>query len=120
MGVIVGESWPAFAETKEVATMPISPANQTGAAERVETVENKFRRLGSAWRAETAYVSSSSDLVAHSAFQEIARMGPAVFPLLLCELENRIGYAHRTLRLISGADPVPPADRGKMGKAAEA
>jgi hypothetical protein len=105
---------------KEIATMRTVPANQTGATEPVETVEEKFRRLASVWRAETAYVSSSSDLVAHPAFREIVGMGAAVIPLLLRELENRTGHWHRALRQITGADPVPPADRGSLDKAAEA
>ncbi len=86
----------------------------------VETIPEKFHRLAAIWRAETAYVSSSSDLVAHPAFQEIVAMGPAVIPLLLHELENRTGHWHRALRRITGADPVAPADRGNYDKAVEA
>ena len=85
-----------------------------------ETIEEKFQRLAAVWLAETAYVSSSSDLVAHPAFQEIIGMGPAVIPLLLRELENRTGHWHRALRRITGANPVPPVDRGNIDKAAEA
>ena len=48
-----------------------------------ESVELKFHRLADLWRTETAYVSSTSDLVDHPAFQEIVAMGPAVTPLLL-------------------------------------
>jgi hypothetical protein len=106
--------------TKETATIPKVPAKQTVATEPVETIEEKFRRRACVWRAETAYVSSSSDLVAHPAFQEIIGMGPPVIPLLLQELENRNGHWHRALRQITGADPVPPADRGNIDKAAEA
>lgn len=47
--------------------MPKVPAKQTVATELVETIEEKFRRLACVWRAETAYVSSSTDLVAHPA-----------------------------------------------------
>ena len=100
--------------------MPTVPIKQTGATEPVETIEEKFRRLASVWRAETAYVSSSSDLVSHPAFQQIVGMGSPVIPLLLRELENRTGHWHRALRQITGADPVPPADRGNIDKAAEA
>ena len=71
--------------------MSTIPAKQTLATEPTETIEEKFQRLASVWRAETAYVSSSSDLVAHPAFQEIVGMGPAVIPLLLRELEHRTG-----------------------------
>jgi hypothetical protein len=100
--------------------MPKGPAKQAGATEPVETIEEKFRRLASVWRAETAYVSSSSDLVAHPTFQEIVGMEVPVIPLLLRELENRTGHRHRALRQITGTDPVPPSDRGDIDKAAEA
>jgi hypothetical protein len=96
------------------------PAKQTRAAKAEETLVERFRRLAAVWNAETAFVSSSSDLVAHPAFQEIVGMGSAIIPLLLGELENRTGHWHRALRQITGADPVPPADKGNMDKAAEA
>ncbi len=47
-------------------------------------------------------------------------MGSAVIPLLLRQLHNRSGYWHRVLRRITGADPVPAADRGNIEKAAGA
>ena len=100
--------------------MSTVPTQQTPATEPPESVEEKFGRLARTWLAETAYSSSSSDLVAHPAFQEIVGMGPAVIPFLLRELENRTGHWHRALRRITGADPVPPVDRGKIDKAAEA
>ena len=100
--------------------MPTVPAEQTGAAEPVDTVEEKFQRLASVWRAETAYVSSSSELVAHPAFQEIVRMGPAVIPLLLRQLQQRTGHWHRALWQITGTNPVPAGDRGNLDKAADA
>jgi hypothetical protein len=96
--------------------MSTVPAKQTPATGRTESVEEQFHRLAAVWRAETAYVSSSSDLVAHPAFQEIVGMGPAVIPLLLRELENRTSHWHRALWQITGADPVPPVDRGKIDK----
>src|SRR5207253_11238101 len=91
-----------------------------GATGPVETIEQRFQRLANHWRAETAYISSSSELVAHPAFREIVGMGRPVIPLLLRELEHRTGHWHRALREITGADPVPPADRGNLDKTAEA
>ena len=85
-----------------------------------ESVEQKFQRLADVWRAETAYVSASSELVAHPAFQEIVGMGKVVIPFLLRELEMRTGHWHRALRLITGEDPVPLADRGNIAKSAAA
>lgn len=100
--------------------MSTAPINQTGVIGPEETLEEKFQRLASIWRAETAYISSSSELVAHPAFLEIVDMRQSAIPLLLRELENRSGQWHRALRLITGADPVPPDDRGNFDKAAEA
>src|SRR5436190_4048262 len=96
------------------------PAKQTPPAQPAETVAERFRRLAAVWLAETAFVSSTSDQVAHPAFQEIVAMGPVVIPLLLRELENGTGHWHRALRRITGAEPVPPEDRGNIRKAAEA
>ena len=100
--------------------MSTVPVRKPQAAEATEIVEEKFQRLAVLWRAETAYVSSSSDLVANSAFQEIVAMGPDIIPLLLRELENRTGHWHRALRRITGVNPVSPGDRGDIEKAAEA
>jgi hypothetical protein len=100
--------------------MSTLPAKQTPPAKPAESLEEKFQRLASAWLAETAYVSSSSDLVAHPAFQEIVSLGPAVIPLLLRELEKRTGHWHRALRRITGVDPVPTAEGGNVARMAEA
>jgi hypothetical protein len=100
--------------------MSTVPTRQTPATGPTESIEEKLQRLAAVWQAETAYVSSSDDLVAHPAFQEIVGMGPAVIPLLLRELEKHTGHWHRALRLITRTDPVPPADGGNIDKAAEA
>src|SRR4029077_21211112 len=106
--------------SREDAVMSTIPVKPTRTAEAPETIEAKFERLAAAWRADTAYVSSTSDQVAHPAFLEIVGMGPAVIPILLRELEKRTGHWHRALRRITGADPVAPGDRGNIAKAAEA
>jgi hypothetical protein len=96
------------------------PARPTPAPQPPQSIEEQFQQLAATWLRETAHVSSSNDLVAHPAFQEIVGMGFAVIPLLLRELECRSGHWHRALRRITGADPVPPADRGNLDRAAEA
>jgi hypothetical protein len=49
-----------------MSTVPIKTASTTPAT---ESVADKFRRLAEVWRAETAYVSSGSDLSAHPPFR---------------------------------------------------
>ena len=56
---------------EETAIMSTVPAKQTSATQPPESPEDRFQRLAALWLAETAYLSSSSDLVAHPAFQEI-------------------------------------------------
>lgn len=100
--------------------MSTVPARQSQAPEPAESVEERFRRLAAVWRTDTAYISSTSELTAHPAFQEIVDMGSAAIPLLLRELENGAGHWHRALRRIAGVDPVPPEDRGNGARTAEA
>ena len=100
-----------------MSTVPTRPAPEPLPA---ETVEQRFRRLAAVWLHETAYISSTTDLVAHPAFQEIVGMGPAVIPFLLRELEKRSAHWNWALRRITNVNPVPPESGGDLDKAAEA
>ncbi len=82
----------------------------------VETVEQRFRRLEQTWKADTAFLSSDEEIVSHPAFQEIIRMGDAVVPLLLRDLQERPRLWVWALPQITGTDPVPAADRGNIAK----
>jgi len=80
----------------------------------------RFSRLAHHWRAETAFLSSPSDIVLNLNYQQIIGMGPAVVPLIMEELEQNGGYWYWALRAITGADPVPPDERGDARKMKEA
>jgi len=88
--------------------------------ERVQTLEEKFQKLAGIWRAETCYLSSTTAIVNHPAYQEIIGLGPAVVPLVLGELEQRLGHWFAALRALTGANPMDPADQGKIRNIAEA
>lgn len=81
-----------------------------------ETTEDRFRRLKAQWRAETGHLSSSSKIIGHPAFREIIRMGMAVVPFMLRDLEQQPRLWVWALPEITGEDPVPVADRGDIGK----
>jgi hypothetical protein len=99
--------------------MPTSAANN--ATDSVtETVEQRFRRLEAAWRADTAVLSSYTRIVGHPAFREIVRMGEDVVPFMLRDLEERPRLWVWALPEITGADPVPPEDSGNIAKMSEA
>src|SRR5262245_41085725 len=85
-----------------------------------ETVEERFRRLEQVWKAQTAFLSSDADIVGHPAFQEIIRLGDAVVPLMLRDLQERPRLWVWALPEITRSDPVAAADRGNIAKMTEA
>jgi hypothetical protein len=95
--------------------MAAGPGQQTQDAPP-ETLEQRFRRLEATWLAEVGHHSSPSRLINHPAFQEIIRLGSAVIPLLLGDLEQRPRLWVWALADITHQDPVPEADRGDIGK----
>ena len=58
------------------------PVQRPAPTPPAENPDEKFRRLARTWREETAYLSSSTRMFAHPAYQEIIRMGDSVVPLL--------------------------------------
>jgi hypothetical protein len=51
-------------------------------------MEQTFQRLAREWREETAHLSSMTKMVMHPKYQRIIGTGPAVLPLLFCELQK--------------------------------
>ena len=92
----------------------VPPAQPTASAEQ------KFQRLAAVWRAETGHLSSLSQMFNHPAYQEIIAMGPDVVPSLLRDLEKEPDHWFAALWAITGAQPVPPEDRGRVDRMAEA
>jgi hypothetical protein len=98
---------------ENISTVPIGQA--------VETLEERLRQLLLRWRAETAPLSSSTQITGHPAYQEIIALGPPALPLLFRDLEQTgDGHLSKALAAISGANPIRPEDRGKIRKIAEA
>jgi hypothetical protein len=80
---------------------------------RVPDAEERFRDLVRQWK-EEALTSSVSEMATHPAYQQIIGMGKEVLPLLLEELRREPDHWFWALKSITGEDPVPPADRGKL------
>lgn len=96
------------------------PAGKSPAARPAESIEERFQRLAAAWHQAVAHHSSSSVRYEHPAYREIIGMGPAVVPLLLRDLETNRRHWFAALKAITGANPVDPADAGKVVRMAEA
>ena len=59
-------------------------------------------------------------MVEHPAYQSIIRMGPAVVPLILRELQREPDYWFWALTAITGENPVPPEDAGDLDRMTDA
>ena len=73
----------------------------------------KFDELAAQWLRETEYLSSSTAIVAHPAYQEIIQMGTVALPWIIQALKETEGPWYRALRTITGENPVPPSEIGK-------
>ena len=83
-------------------------------------LERRFHELVSEWRADVAPLSSSAARARHPAYRAIIALGPRVVQLLLRELQQRPNHWFAALRSLTGADPVPASDRGRIGAMTEA
>ena len=96
-----------------MASRPATPA--------AEMVEQHVARLLGRWREETAYLSSSTQITGHPAYQELIALGPAALPFLFRDLEQTgDGHLSKALTAITGAHPVAVEDRGNVRKVADA
>lgn len=78
-------------------------------------LERRFRDLVREWKEATQFTSSLTRMVTHPAYQQIIGMGREALPLLFAELCREPDHWFWALRAITGADPVPAEDRGKLG-----
>jgi hypothetical protein len=96
-----------------MAFVPATPAS--------ESLEQRVARLLMRWREETAYLSSSTQITGHPAYQELIALGPAVLPFLFRDMEQTAdGHLAKALIALTGAHPVPAEDRGNIRKVADA
>jgi hypothetical protein len=75
---------------------------------------DQFQTLAAQWKAATAFLSSTTAMVTHPAYQAIIALGPPVVPLLLQDLARGPVHWFEALQAITGEDPVPPQDWGKI------
>jgi len=71
-----------------------------------ESLGTRFERLADQWDEETEFVSSSTQMILNSAYQQIIGMGEPVLPLLLERLETRGGHWFWALMHITGENPI--------------
>lgn len=74
----------------------------------------RFNRLARQWRDDTQWLSSTTEIAMHPAYQAIIGMGPEALPMIVEDLLENSGHWYWALKAISNEDPVPPSDRGAI------
>lgn len=89
-----------------------SIATLIGKEKKKQKIKKRFDALVEDWIEETGFLSSTTKMVNHPAYQQIIGMGETVIPLLLKELEKRSGRWFSALSKITGENPVFKEHRG--------
>lgn len=106
-------AWAAFAEV-------FIAAEASRHRKATALVAALFADCLSKWSADTQYTSSATDLVLHPSYQRIIGLGPDVLPFIFRELEKDGAHWYSALTSLTGANPVPSEDRGRVKKMKEA
>lgn len=73
-----------------------------------------FDQLATRWREETRYLSSTTAIATNPSYQRIIGLGPQVIPLILAELQQRPEQWFWALASLTGENPVPPGEEGRI------
>jgi hypothetical protein len=98
----------------------MAAAQPTSAPSAPVSLEHRFRDLVAAWKTGSGPSSFTADLVRHPAYQAIIALGPPAVPFLLRELEREPDHWFAALRTITGANPVPAENQGRLSEMAAA
>ena len=83
-------------------------------------LRDRFQALASKWMIETRFMSSTTDIAMHPAYQAIIGMGSEALPLILEALQEKADQWFWALKAISQHDPVLPEHRGDVTRMREA
>jgi hypothetical protein len=103
-----------YSEGSGYVAMPRAESKKKDAVLRKE-----FERLVKTWRADTKFTSSVHQMTLHPAYLRIIGMGRPALPLILTELEKRPDHWFAALYAITGANPVPDEDAGRVKRMAK-
>jgi len=87
--------------------------------EKAKALKAEFMNHASKWLTETEFLSSVHETVLHPSYQRIIGMGTDALPLIFEELRKKPGHWFWALHAITGAEPVPDQDKGRVKKMAE-
>jgi hypothetical protein len=89
------------------------------AGEAVSLVPSVVASLVAEWEDETRFMSSSTEMMRVPAFASLVALGEEALPILVNHV-RRNPHLSLVLHAITGANPVPKEDAGRMAKVADA
>lgn len=98
---------------------PYVPTKDAKARREREKLQKEFSGYMRKWQADTSFLSSIQQKTVHPSYLQIIAMGKDALPLIFEELEKRPGHWFTALHAITGANPVPNTDAGRIKKMAE-
>ena len=75
---------------------------------------DRFERLAAEWEEATEFISSTTQMSMHPAYQQTIGIGPDAVPLILGRMRTKSGHWFWALRVITRQDPVAPEDAGNV------
>jgi hypothetical protein len=84
-----------------------------------EDLVRRFEELAARWREDTEFDSAPTTIYQHPAYLEIVGWGPPALPLMFADLATHGSFWFGALRTLTGEDPVPPEDRGRIARMRE-
>jgi hypothetical protein len=107
-------------QIQPLAPLPANWENgQTLQVQQTDDLRDEFARLAAIWKDETRFLSSTTDIATHPAYQRIIGLGMPAVPLILEQLRQEPRPWFWALRAITGEDPVPTAAKGKVREMAD-
>jgi hypothetical protein len=101
-------------EVKAVRIVQDPDWSVEGLADRTFEPIYEFQRLTRQWKKETFLCSSVNALEQHPAMRKIVGMGKKAVPLIMVSLEGESAWWFGALRELTGINPVPAEDSGRV------
>jgi hypothetical protein len=111
------QSAAAAGSTARKRSAAVDPAPPARAASH--DLARRFDELAAKWRDDTEFDSAPTTIYQHPAYLEIVGWGPPVLPLMFADLATHGSFWFGALRTLTGEDPVPPEDRGRIARMRE-
>ena len=98
-----------------IQKLPASSAESHESEETMVHTAERFDELTREWKEKKRFLSSVSQIAMLPSYQQIIGMGSVALPFIFRELQNEPDHWFWALASITGENPVPPDQRGRIG-----